>query len=72
MQEYIEELYKKKVLMTQITMMVWSLTTYSPHMDILKCEVEGLRKHFYKKKQTKPKQNKLVEVTEFQLSYFKS
>ena len=72
MQEYIEELYKKKVLMTQITMMVWSLTTYSPHMDILKCEVEGLRKHFYKKNQTKPKQNKLVEVTEFQLSYFKS
>ena len=58
MQEYIEELYKKKVLMTQITMMVWSLTTYSPHMDILKCEVEGLRKHFYKKKtnQTKTKQ----------------
>ena len=25
-QEYTEELYKKKVLMTQITMMVWSLT----------------------------------------------
>ena len=40
MQEYIEELYKKKVLMTQITMMVWSLTTFSPHMDILKCEVK--------------------------------
>ena len=25
-QEYLEELYKKKVLMTQITTMVWSLT----------------------------------------------
>ena len=25
-QEYTEELYKKKVLMTQITTMVWSLT----------------------------------------------
>ena len=25
-QEYLEELYKKNVLMTQITMMVWSLT----------------------------------------------
>ena len=25
-QEYTEELYKKKVLMTQITMMMWSLT----------------------------------------------
>ena len=25
-QKYTEELYKKKVLMTQITMMVWSLT----------------------------------------------
>ena len=25
-QEYSEELYKKKILMTQITMMVWSLT----------------------------------------------
>ena len=25
-QEYTEELYKKKVLMTQITMMAWSLT----------------------------------------------
>jgi len=25
-QVYTEELYKKKVLMTQITMMVWSLT----------------------------------------------
>ena len=25
-QEYTEELYKKKVLMTWVTMMVWSLT----------------------------------------------
>ena len=25
-QEYTEELYKKKVLMTRVTMMVWSLT----------------------------------------------
>ena len=25
-QEYTEELYKKKIFMTQITMMVWSLT----------------------------------------------
>ena len=25
-QEYTEELYQKKVLMTRITMMVWSLT----------------------------------------------
>ena len=25
-QEYTEELYKKKILMTKITMMVWSLT----------------------------------------------
>ena len=25
-QEYTEELYKKKILMTQVTMMVWSLT----------------------------------------------
>ena len=31
-QEYTEELYQKKVLMTQITMMVWSM---------------GLRKHYY-------------------------
>ena len=32
-QEYADELYKKKVLMTQITMMVWS-------KDILECEVK--------------------------------
>ena len=25
-QEYTEELYKKKILMTQVTTMVWSLT----------------------------------------------
>ena len=25
-QQYTEELHKKKILMTQITMMVWSLT----------------------------------------------
>jgi len=73
-QEYIEELYKKKVLMTQITMMVWSLTTFSPHMDILKCEVKRALGSISTKK-TKPNQNrtkKLVELTEFQLSYFKS
>ena len=60
----------KKVLMTQITMMVLSLTTYSPHMDILKCEVKWALEAFLQKNQTKTK--KLVEVTEFQLSYFKS
>ena len=36
-QEYTEELKKKKVLMTQITTMVWSLTL---EPDILECEVK--------------------------------
>ena len=34
-QEYTEELYKKKISMTQITMMVCS-----PEPDILECEVK--------------------------------
>ena len=43
-QEYTEEFYKKKVLMTQITMMVWSLTlSQVPRM----WSQAGLRKHDY-------------------------
>ena len=63
---------QKMVLMTQITMMVLSLTTYSPHMDILKCEVKWALEAFLQKKPNQTKTKKLVEVTEFQLSYFKS
>ena len=54
--------------MTQITMMVWSLTTDSPQMDILECEVKWALGSI----STKNKNKKLVEMTEFQLSYFKS
>ena len=36
-QEYTEKLYKKKIFMTQITMMVWSHTL---EPDILECEVK--------------------------------
>ena len=36
-QEYTEELYKK-ILMTQVTMIVWSLTHLEP--NILECEVK--------------------------------
>ena len=45
-QEYTEELYKK-ILMTQVTMIVWSLTHLEP--NILECEVD-LRKHYYKQR----------------------
>ena len=59
-QEYTEELYKK-ILMTQIPTMVWSLT-YSQTS--------------WNAKSSGPweasLQTKLVEVMEFQMSYFKS
>ena len=58
--------------MTQVTMMVWSLTTYSPHMDTLKCEVKWALGSISTKNPNQTKTKKLVEVTEFQLSYFKS
>ena len=47
-------------------MMVWSLTTDSPQMDILECEVKWALGSI------STKNKKLVEMTEFQLSYFKS
>ena len=53
-QEYTEELYKK-IFMTQIIMMVWSLT-YSQTSWNVKSSGPSLR-------------TKLVEVMEFQLSY---
>ena len=37
-QEYTEELYKKKVLMTQLTMTGWLVTYLEP--DILECKVK--------------------------------
>ena len=37
-QEYTEELYKKKVLMTQLTMIGWLVTYLEP--DILECKVK--------------------------------
>ena len=57
-QEYAEELNKKKVLMTWITRMVWSLKL---EPDILEWEVKWAQEAIL--------QTKLVEVTEFQLSY---
>ena len=58
-QEYID--YKRKVLMTQIAMMVWSLTYSWTSWSV---------------KSSGPQEallwTKLVEVMEFQLSYFKS
>ena len=42
-QEYTEELYKK-VLMTQITTMVWSLTQSHKSWGV---KSSGLRKHYY-------------------------
>ena len=60
MQEYTEELLKK-ILMTQITMMMWSLTYIQT---------------FWNVKSNGPQEaspwTKLAEVIEFQLSYFKS
>ena len=52
---------QKKVLMTSITMMMWSVTHLKP--DILECEVKWALGSIT---------TKLVEVMEFQLSYFKS
>ena len=60
-QEYTEELYKKD-LMTQITRMVWS-HTYILESDILEYKVKWVLRNIT---------TKLVEVMEFQLSYFKS
>ena len=59
MQKYTEELYKKDIYDPDNHDGV--ITHLEP--DILECE-EGLRKHHY--------ETKLVEVMEFQLSYFKS
>ena len=65
-EEYTEELhqkknYTKKILMTQITKMVWSLTWSQTSWNV---------------KSSGPQEallwTKLVEVMEFQLSYFKS
>ena len=59
-QEYTED-YTKEILMTRVTMMVWSLTW---------------SQIFWSAKSTEPKEaslgTKLVEMMEFQLSYFKS
>ena len=60
-QENTEELYKKD-LMTQITRMVWS-HTYILESDILEYKVKWVLQNIT---------TKLVEVMEFQLSYFKS
>ena len=54
------ELYPKKVLMAHITTIVWPLTKSQTSWSV---KSSGLRKHYYKQ---------LVEVMEFQLSYFKS
>ena len=51
-QEYTEKLYKKKILMTQITMMVWSLTDSQTFLE-------------WKVKWTLGSVTKLVEVMEF-------
>ena len=59
-QVYTEDLNKKKkISMTQITRMMWSLEP-----DILECEVKWALGSITMRK--------LVEVIEFQLSYFKS
>ena len=59
-QEYTEE-YSKKIFMTQITTMVWSLTKSQTSWNV---------------KSSGPQEaslwTKLVKVMEFQLSYFKS
>ena len=61
-QEYTEELYKiGKFLMTQITMIVWSLTYSQTPWNV---KSSGSYEASL--------QTKLVEVMEFQLSYFKS
>ena len=57
-QEYIEELYNKD---HQITTMVWSLTWSKTSWNV---NSSGPKKESL--------QTKLVEVMEFQLSYFKS
>ena len=59
-QEYTEELYKK-ISMTQITTKVWSLTSSQTSWS---AESSG--------PQETSQWTKLVEVMEFQLSYFKS
>ena len=59
-QEYTEELYKKQL--NDADTHDGMITHLEP--DILECKVKCIRKHHYKKK--------LVEVMEFQLSYFKS
>ena len=59
-QEYIEELYKKDL--NDPNNHDGVITHLEP--DILECEVKG--------SQEASLQKKLVEVTEFQLSYFKS
>ena len=58
-QEYTEELYKKKILMTYITTMVSSLTQSQTSWSV---KSSGPQKA--------SGQTKLVEVMEFQLSYF--
>ena len=58
-QEYTEELYKK-VLMTQLTTMWQSLTQSHTSSFEMKWALGSITKH------------KAREVTEFQLSYFKS
>ena len=59
-QEYTVELYKK-TFTTQITMMVWSLTYSQPSWNV---KSSGSKEASLG--------TKLVEVMEFQLSYFKS
>ena len=60
-QEYMEEL-NQKILMIQITMKVHTFIHLKP--DILESEVKWALGSITT--------NKVVEVTEFQLSYFKS
>ena len=61
-QEYTEELHKK-ILTTHITMMVWSLT-YS--------QISRNAKSSGPQEESLQSKTKLVEVMEFQLSYFNS
>ena len=60
-QECTDELYKKKFLMDQITMMVWSLTKSQTFWSV---KSNGPWEALLR--------TKLVEMMKFQLSYFKS
>ena len=67
-QQYTEELYEKDLHDPDNNDGV--ITLLEP--DILECEVKWALEAFLQKKPNQTKTKKLVEVTEFQLSYFKS